>query len=237
MFPRLSIPSFLKLVVLSFGLLMPVMGQVSATKPDEKSAPKFRFICVSILAGEQEVVLASRDDKGGWLEHGTVKLRSSFISDWQPAKAVQMHLALREVDTLRSICQFNYPVGTRRAFVTLIADPQKKVYRADVIDPEKLKFAKGSILVVNFSSQPGMVLLGTKKVSVRPGERAVVAPALEANGMYRLMVAYQDADKKPVPCYDRYIPGNSDSRDMLFLFPDATLGLRVFSLPMFGDMD
>jgi hypothetical protein len=55
--------------------------------------------------------------------------------------------------------------------------------------------------------------------------------------MYRMLVAYPDADKKPVPCYDRYIPGNPDSRDLLFLFPDPTLGLKVFSLPMFGELE
>jgi hypothetical protein len=51
------------------------------------------------------------------------------------------------------------------------------------------------------------------------------------------MVAYEDAAKKPVACYDRYIPGNPDSRDMLFLFPDQTPGFKVFSLPMFGELD
>jgi hypothetical protein len=55
--------------------------------------------------------------------------------------------------------------------------------------------------------------------------------------MYRLLVAYQDAANKPVPCYDRYLHGNPDSRDMLFLFPDNQNGLRVFSLPMFGELD
>ena len=55
--------------------------------------------------------------------------------------------------------------------------------------------------------------------------------------MHRLMIAYQNAAKKTIPCYDRYIPGNPDSCDMLFLFPDETVGLRIFRMPIFGDLD
>ncbi len=229
---------FLKFAVLFFGLLLPAMGQEPAATPKEQGAkPKLRFICVSSLADKQEVILASKDDKGNWLELGTVALRSSFITDWLPAKAGELHLALREENTLKSICQFKHPDAARRALVMLIADPQKKVYMANVVDPEKMELAKGSALIVNFSSRPAMVLLGANKLTVTSGQRQVAKPTLESNGMYRMMVAYLNADKKTVPCYDRYIPGNPDSRDMLFLFPDQTLGLKVFSLPMFGELE
>ncbi len=238
MFPNYSTPPFLKFAVLFFGLLLPAAGQESVPAPKERDAkPLLRFICVSSLAADQQVVFAAKDDEGRLLELGAVELRPSLITPWLPAKAGELHLALREDGTLKSICRFQYPAAARRALVVLIADLKEKAYKADAIDPEKLEFAKGSVLIVNFSSQTGMVLLGSKKVTVNSGQRAVAAPALESNGMYRLMAAYLDPDKKTVPCYDRYIPGSPDSRDLLFLFPDATLGLKVFSLPLFGELE
>ena len=51
------------------------------------------------------------------------------------------------------------------------------------------------------------------------------------------MVAHQDAEGKAIPCFDRYLPGNPDARDLLFLLPDPTYGLKVFNLPMFGEFD
>ncbi len=159
--------------------------------------------------------------KAKWLELGKVKLRSSFITDWLPAMSGEFHLALREEGTLKSIGKFNLGAA-RRALVVLIANPPNKSYMASVIDPEKLAFAKGSVLVINFSSLPSLVLLGSKKLTVNPGQREVAQPALESNGMYRMMVAYPDANKKPVPCYDRYIAGNPNSRDLMFLLPDPT---------------
>ncbi len=214
------------------------MGQQSDANPKERDRePQLRFICVSSLEEDQEVVLASRDDKGDWKELGTVELRSAYITGWLPAGEDKLHLALREEGTLKSVCQFEYPASTRHALVVLIADPQKKVYRADVIDPQEMGFGKGSVLIVNFTSKAGMVVLGSRKVSVSSGQRAVAKPALESNGMYRMMVAYLDPDRKTVPCYDRYVSGNPDSRDMIFLFPDPTLGIQVFSLPLFGEFD
>jgi len=228
----------LKFAVLFSGLIMPAVGQESAEAPKERKAqPQLRFVCLSSLAEKHEVVLASKDEKGDWLELGTVGLRPSFITDWLPAMAGELHLALREEGNLKSICRFRYPKTARRALVVLIADPQKKVYLANVVDPKKMGFTKGSVLISNFSTQPGLVILGTKKLTVSSGQRQVAKPGLESNGMYRMMVAYLDAEKKPVPCYDRYIPGNPDSRDMLFLFPDPTLGLKVFSLPLFGEFE
>ena len=179
-----SLPSrpFLKLAVLFFGFIMPALGQEPAETPKEqKATPKIRLICVSSLADEQEVILASRDEKGKWLELGMVKLRSSFITDWLPAMAGELHLALREEGALKSIAKFNL-ASARRALVVLIANPPTKSYMASVIDPEKLAFAKGSVLVINFSSQPGMVLLGSKKLTVNSGQREVAQPALESNG-------------------------------------------------------
>jgi hypothetical protein len=228
----------LKSAVLLLALLAPVMAQQAGTIPDEKKAkPQLRLICISSLKQDQEVRLATRDEKGEWLELGKAGLRSSFISDWLPASQGELHLVLPGSGEPVSICRFNLPADARRALVVLIADPAKKGYRAVVIDPEKMKFAKGSVLAINFSSQSGIVVLGSKKVLLESGGKSVIKPALEKNGMYRMLVAYEDADRKAVPCYDRYVQGNPDSRDLLFLIPDPSVGLKVFSLPVFGSLN
>lgn len=225
-------------VLLLVGFVSPAFGQAADTKSEEKKKqPHIRFICVSTIVENQEVILASRDDEENWLEHGTVSLRSAFITDWIPARPGELHLTLREGGTLKSISRFTYPAATRRAIAVLIADPQKKIYAVNIFDPEKMGLAKGSVLVANFSPQPGVVVLGSKNVTVQPGQRTVAKPTVEENGMYRMMVAHLDAEKKPVPCYDRYISANPDARGMLFLFPDAQAGLKVFNLPMFGELD
>jgi hypothetical protein len=212
--------------------------QVTPPAPDEKkSQPRLRLICVECLEQDQQVGLATRDEKGEWRELGKAGIRSSFISDWMPASAGELHLTVPGTGGPQSICKFTYPEGARRALVVLIPDKGAKVYRPVVYDPDKLAFAKGSVLVANFSSRSGMVVFGTKRVTVKPGDRSVVKPTPEPNGMYRMLVAYEDENGKPVPCYDRYVQENTNSRDLLFLIPDAALGLKAFSLPIFGAFD
>jgi hypothetical protein len=229
----------LKSALPCLALISPVTGQESTTPADDKKErPRLRLICVSSLQADQKVMLASRDEKGEWLELGKAGLRAPFITDWLPArKGETLHLTIPESDGPKSICSFKYPANSRRLLVVLIADPVNHNYRASVFDPEKIDFAKGSVLVVNFSTQSGIVALGTKRVMVKSGEKSVIKPALEENGMYRMLVAYQAEDKKTVPCYDRYLQGNPDSRDLMFLFPDPSLGLRVFTLPIFGSFE
>lgn len=235
-FPAILRP-FLRLALLG-SLILSASAQPAATTTEEKkNQAKLRLICVSSLEPEHEVKIASRNDQGEWLEIGKTGIRSSFVSDWLPAKPGELHLTTPGANGPQSICKFTYPETTRRALVVLIADPAKKTYQAVVYDPEKLNFAKGSVLIVNFSQRPGMVVLGTKKIAVASGNQSVVKPNPDNNGMYRLMVAYEDANKKPVPCYDRYVQSNPDSRDLLFLIPDASLGLKTFSLPIFGSFD
>lgn len=238
MFRLFRLRPMLRCVLLSFALFTPAIGQDQAAVPEEaKKQPRLRLICVSTLEAEQELRLASRNDKGEWTEHGKTGVRASFVSDWLPAKSGELHLTIPGTEGPQSIGRFTYPEGTRRALVVLIADPAKKAYRAVVYDPEKLDFAKGSVLVINYSARPGMVVFGSKKVTVESGGRSVVKPVQEQNGMYRMLVAYEDENKKPVACYDRYVQGNPDSRDLLFLIPDAALGLKAFSLPIFGSFD
>lgn len=225
---------------LILSLTAPVTGQEqqdTARPEGEKDKPQLRLICISSLDPDQEVRLASRNDKGEWLELGKAALRSTFISDWLPAKPGELHLTLPGSGEPKSICSFNYPVGARRALVVLIADPRKKTYRPVVFDPQKMDFAKGSVLAINFSPQSGIVVLGSKKILLESGGNKVVKPALEKNGMYRMLVAYEGTDRNVVPCYDRYVQGNPDSRDLLFLIPDQSVGLKVFSLPIFGSFD
>ncbi len=238
MFHRFQLRSFLNVTTLVAALLACAVWQPVHGKPTERKAKlQLKLICVSSLAENQEVVLASRDDKGKWQELGTTTLRTSLITDWLPAAAGELHLAVREEGTLTSIGQFTCPAGSRRALVALIADPEKKVYSAHVVDPEKLEFVKGSILIFNVSTHAGIVTLGPKEEKVEAGQQRVVKPTLEENGMYRMMVSYLDPAGQTVSCYDRQTSSNPNSRDMLFLVPDKALGLKVLSLPVFGSFD
>ena len=148
----LSSRSFLTFSALFLAFLSPALGQKSGSKSDEKkSKPQLRFICATSLAEEQEIVLASSDEKGALVELGTATLRPSLVSDWLPAKVGELHLALREEKTLKSIGHFQYPADTTHALVVLIANVEKNTYEATVVDPEKTGFVKGSVLIINFS--------------------------------------------------------------------------------------
>lgn len=234
-FPLRLLLNFTALVaaLLTCAVWQPVHGQ----SKERKGKSQLKFICVSSLAENQEVILASRDDKGKWQELGTTSLRTSLITDWLPATDGELHLAVREEGTLKSICQFTCPADSRRALVALIADPEKKVYNAHAVDPEKLQFVKGSVLIFNLSPHAGVVSLGPKEEKVEAGQQRVVKATLEGNGMYRMMVSYLDTDGKTVSCYDRQASSNPNSRDLLFLLPDKTLGIKVLSLPVFGSLD
>lgn len=216
--------------------LIPVSAKSSGDR-GKNNEPRLRLICASILEENQQVVLASHDAKGKWRELATVDLRSSLITDWLPAEAGELHLALREDGALTSICRFDYPAGSRRVIAALVADQENKTYEAHVVDPVSKGFEKGSMLIFNFSPHTGTVLLGSGEETVEAGQELVAKPVLEGGLMYRMMVSYLDADDKAVSCYDRQISGNPNARSLLFLLPDKTLGVRVLSLPMFGSFD
>lgn len=218
---------------------LPALAQAppSPKTEEKKNNPRVRLICVAAIKEEQEVVLAYRDESGQWTELGNTQIRSSFITDWLPAQAGELHVAVKDNASLRSLGKFTFPDGCRRGIAVLLPAPDKTSYSGFALDPEKLAFAKGSVLAVNFSKQTGYVLLGNTKVTVASGQRIVAKPTPEENGMYRFMVAYQDQENRPIACYDRYLPVNTDSRDLLFLFPDPVQGLKVMNLPMFGELD
>ena len=227
-----AIPWF---AILAIAFLSPAIAKSPAA--GKKNQHQLRLVCVSSLAGNQEVVLASRNAKGKWKELATTSLRNSLITDWLPAEDGELHLAVQEEGSLKSICQFTLPADSRRAFAVLIADPEQNSYEAQVVDPKKSEFAEGSVLICNFSEHPGLVFLGPTEERVEAGQQKSVKPTLEDNGTYRMMVSYIDADEKTVEAYDRQATGDPKSREMLFLLPDKTLGLRVIGLPFFGSID
>lgn len=228
---------FLHLILIIAATFIAPHPAFAQTDEKAKKGPTLRIVCVSCLTEDQELVLASRDEKGNWHEYGTVKLRSSFLTEWLPAATGGLHLAVRGPDGLVSKCAFTYPEGAPRAIVVLLPDTAKQIYRADVIDPAKLAFAKGSTLLVNYSSMIGVVMLGKNRGEAKSGQRQIMKPAPGPDGMFRMLVAYQGEDGKLVPCYDRYVPNNPEARDFLLLFPDPTMGLRVYSLSEFGPFD
>ena len=235
MFHHLLARPLVKISAILLGSLTLAVAQADQAPPGKKeSKPQLRIICVASLSEDQETILASRDDEGNWREHRTFKLRSSFITDWMPADSGELHLALRNAGELKSICRFTCPAATKRILVVLLPNTLKKTYSADVIDPGKLNFIKGSTLVVNYSALPGAVVLGAARTSIKSGERLILKPKPDANGMYRMMAAYSDSNKELVPCYDRYVSSNEEARDIILLLPDPTLGLKVFSLSEFG---
>jgi hypothetical protein len=196
-----------------------------------------RFLCVSSLTEDDMVILASKNEEGEWLEHGEIALRSSFITPWTKAVTGNMHITRREGEGLVSIGSFKLPENTRRSIVVLLPDPAKKRYKADLIDPTKFGFEKGMALVTNYSKVPALVMLGSRRVEVVPGGRVAARAVAGEDGMYRMVVGYQNEKKELVPCYDRYLAANPEARDILILFPDATTGLRVYSLSEFGPFE
>lgn len=215
-------------------LLLPSIGLSQDAKHEH---PQLRIVCISSLTKDQKVILASRDDEGKWQEHATATLRSSLITDWLPAQAGELHITVREEGTLRSICQFAYPADSRHALAVLTENPEEKSYEAHLVDPEQARFVKGSVMIFNFTADTGSVFLGAGEKSVEAGEKLIVKPTPDDNGMYRMTASYLDADGEPKSCFDRYVSNSPNSRKMLFLLPDESIGMKVLSLSLFGTLD
>jgi hypothetical protein len=239
MYHRLPFRPILILSSIAIGLFFSLAVLQGAGKKSAKNDAdaKLRIVCVSTLPGKDKVVLASTDEKGKWQEHGDVSLRASSITDWLPAKAGEMHLALRSNDEYHSICSFQCPADSAQNLVALIADEETKTYKARVFDPKRMEFSKGTVLVVNFSPQGSEVSLGSNVQKVDPNSERVAKPAAAQDGTYRLQASYTDDKGTSVPCFDRHVMGNADSREMLFLLPDKNLGMKVVSLPVFGSFE
>ncbi len=201
------------------------------------TAPKIRLIFLSSLVEDDGLILASPGKDGEWKEHAELTARPSFITDWFEVRAGEVHLTQRTPEGLASKGRLLVPPGARSAVAIIQADPTAQTYLSKVIDPAKNGFARGSTLLMNLSKKRAMVILGETRVVVEAGATVVTKPALEANGMYRMLASYKDANDELVVCYDRYVSGNAKSREFLFLIPDGNIGLRVLSLPEFGDAD
>lgn len=214
-----------------------VAAETGPSSDEEKPGPKMRFLCLDTLPAGDEVMLASRNEEGEWIEHGSLSLRPTFITSWQKAATGTLHLAKREGEGLVSLGSFRLKEGVKRSIVVLMPNKAKGKYQADVIDPEEFGFRKGMTLVTNYSKVPALVMLGKKKAEVMPGKRVAARAAVGDDGMYRMLVGYTDAQKELIPCYDRYISSNPDARDILLLFPDSTTGLKVYSLSEFGPFE
>jgi hypothetical protein len=218
------------LAVLFAAFLAPAMAKSPATG---KNKPQLRIVCVSLLNETKEVILATRDAREKWHELATTELRVSRITDWLPAQAGELHLAVKEGRKMKSIGNFTYPADSSRGLVVLIADPEAKTHSAHFVDPEKAKFVNGTFLVFNFTTNPASVILGPEEEKIGAGQQAVVKPTIEENGMVRMQVTRPAENGETQACYDRYISGSQESREMIFLIPDGKSGLRVMNLPLF----
>ncbi|MBT7957848.1 MAG: hypothetical protein HN759_00810 [Akkermansiaceae bacterium] len=226
-------------------LLFILATSLSLAQEKEKPAAKqkqtgtmVRVLCVqSLTEDDQEVILATKTKDGKWKEHGKVKLRSPFISQWIQIPIGKTHLLRKQGKEMVSLGSFKSGKKLHRAILVLMPDTSKKTYRINVINPEELKFQKGKALILNYSKILAVVKLGGKQKVVKPGQMRVVNIAANKDNMYRLLVSYVNKDKKAVACYDRFVSSNPKTRKFLLLFPDIHAGLRVFSLSEFGPFE
>lgn len=208
--------------------LLPSLGQAAGEGKTE-----LRFVCASALSEAPTVTLAARDEAGRFKSLGDIELRAALVTDWISAQAGELHLLAKEAGKPKSLAQFTFPAGASRALVLVHANPAKKTYSAAVLDPSADKFVKGTIFVCNFSGKSASIELGSKSLKSEIGKHLVAQPGLDQNGMYRLTVSLVEDNTEPKMMYDRTIPGNPESRDILFLLPDQSGGIQVQSLPIY----
>lgn len=222
-------------VTLSAGICL-AQTEPAPGKKEEKLM--IRIICVqSLTEKEEETTLATKAENGNWIEHGTVTLRTPFITEWIPATHDTIHLIRKDSDKIISLGSFLIPPQTKRAIVVLLPIQSKNEYRAQVIDPQNLEFKKGKVLILNYGQVPAMVKIGSLTVTVKPGQQVVERIDADKEGMYQLRIGYLDKEKNIVPCYDRYVSSNPKTRKFILLFPDQESGLRAMSLSEFGPFE
>ncbi len=212
----------------------------TGTEELKKNQLALRILCVATLPGTEKVMLATKDEEGEWkmLTDEVVTLRSKFVTEWLPAEKGTMFLVKKNGETVETLGTFIYPLNAKRLVLVLLPNMTDKTYRIDVIDPGALGFSKGKALVANYSQQPAVAKLGAAMSNVESGNKVVIKPIPDDNGMYRMTLGYVDDKGKPVPCYDRYVGYSEESRDFLLLFPDRRQpGFAVFSLAEFGPFE
>lgn len=211
---------------------------LAALSPLAASAdnPRLRLVCVTALAEDSAVAIASKGKDGKWEQHGKVALRSSLVSDWISVTEGEIHIISRQGGGVKSLGNFAFPADVRRALVILTPGAEAGTYQARAVNAHADGFAKGSTLVLNLSEEKATVALGGTEALVEPGQHHVATPASDESGGYRLTVS-REIDGQPTLCYDRQRVANANSRNILVIMPDETTGLRVEGLPLFGDLD
>lgn len=215
--------------------------QTAKTEPaplEKKEGVMVRMLCVQSLTGkEEEAILATKTEDGKWMEHGAVTLRSPVITPWIPLPRGTTHLVRKNGGEIVSLGSFLIPENAKRSIVLLFPDTVKNLYRTQVIDPGNLGFQKGKALIANYANIPAMVQMGKTSVTVNPGKQVVATIDADKEGMYRMMIAHLDKDQQIVPCYDRFVSSNPQTRKFILLFPDPKTGLRAMSLSEFGPFE
>lgn len=213
-------------------------AQAAPAPEEKKDGTMVRIVCVQSLGGtDEEITLAKQTEDGKWNEFGDLELRSPFITDWVRVPSGLNHVARKEGAELSSIGSFTISPAIKGAVLILLPDKEKKAYRVQLIDPAKLKFGKGKALIINYSKLPAMVNMGKQTQTVVPGQQVVENITPDGDGMYRLLIAHMDKDKKIIPCYDRFVSSNPNTRKFILLFPDPDTGIRAMSLSEFGPFE
>jgi hypothetical protein len=228
------------LALLAF-FVLPASGQAQTepAPPKKEEGAKVRIVCVQNLSGKEDemITLAKKTEDGKWIEFGDLELRSPFITDWVRVSAGLNHIVRKEGGEFVSLASFSISAKMKSAVLIMLPDVQKKTYRLQVIDPAKLEFRKGKALVVNYSNLPAMVNMGKETTTLAPGQQFVENISPDKDGMHRMLIAHLDKDKKIVPCYDRFVSSNPNTRKFILLFPDPETGLRAMTFSEFGPFE
>ena len=225
------------LAILSLFFLPQWSRAQEESPPEEKEkGAMIRILCVQSLSRDkaEKITIAKKKEDGKWEEFGELELRSPFITEWLNVPAGVSHLTRKEEGTFLSLASFTIPPDMKGAILILIPNFREKKYRLQLIDPEKLDFKKGEALIVNYSKIPALVNMGDKPTTVAPGQHHVETIKADKDGMHRMVIAHFDKDKNIVPCYDRFVSSNPETRKFVLLFPDADTGLRAITLSEFN---
>ena len=203
----------------------------------EESKPMLRIVCATSLNEPHQILIASKNEEGEWKELAKAELKSPVVSDWLPAQAGELHLAEMKDGKMKSIGQFTYPVGVSRVLVALDANKKDGNYTVQIYDPKEEGHVKGSLMILNLSPHNASVTVGKDKLEVQAGTHLHAKPTPDENGGYRLMVSYSGADGAEQLCYDRLAMTSPNTRNLLFLLPEESVGLRVLTISEFGPFE
>jgi hypothetical protein len=213
-------------------------AQAEPALEKEKEGTMVRMFCVRGLSEKQQkAILATKTEDGKWNEYGEVSFRTSFVTELLAVPFGVTHLLKKNGNEMVSIGSFSIPPGLKRAILVMLPDTEKKIYRIQVIDPAKAGFKKGKALIVNYGNLQAAVQLGKDAILVAPGKQAVHSISANEDGMYRMLIGHMDKNKKLVPCFDRYVSSNPNTRKLILLFPDPVLGLSSKSFSEFGPFE